>query len=244
MISNAAKFTARGAIEIEARRRGTEIAIDVRDTGIGIAPRDLAHIFAPFFRGSTRALTGVRGMGLGLAICQELATLLGGRLEVESTVGEGSTFRLVLLADPTAGLAEAAEDATRLRGSTVLLIDDDARYRDRTASWLRRSGATVLEAADGFEGLRRAREGSPDVVILDVGLPGLSGLQVLAYLKRDRQLRDVPVVVATSDGDLETRCREAGCAAWIAKPFGANELLRALTTVVGSGDEHTSARPS
>ena len=79
---------------------------------------------------------------------------------------------------------------------------------------------------------------------LDVGLPGLSGLQVLAYLKRDRQLRDVPVVVATSDGDLETRCREAGCAAWIAKPFGANELLRALTTVVGSGDEHTSARPS
>ncbi len=244
LISNAAKFTARGAIEIEARRRGTEIAIDVRDSGIGIAPRDLAHIFAPFFRGSTRALTGVRGMGLGLAICQELATLLGGRLEVESAVGEGSTFRLVLLADPTAGLAEAAEDATRLRGSTVLLIDDDARYRDRTASWLRRTGATVLEAADGFEGLRRAREGSPDVVILDVGLPGLSGLQVLAYLKRDRQLRDVPVVVATSDGDLETRCHEAGCAAWIAKPFGANELLRVLTTVVGSRDEHTSARPS
>ncbi len=244
LLSNAAKFTARGAIEIEARRLGTEIAIDVHDSGIGIAPRDLAHIFAPFFRGSTRALTGVRGMGLGLAICQELATLLGGRLEVESRVGEGSTFRLVLPADPTAGLAEAAEDAARLRGSTVLLIDDDSRYRDRTASLLRRSGATVLEASEGFEGLRRARESSPDVVILDLGLPGLSGLQILAHLKRDRQLGDVPVVVATSDGDLETRCREAGCAAWIAKPFGPDELLRVLAAVVRGADESLRARPS
>src|SRR5205085_11342535 len=111
-------------------------------------------------------------------------------------------------------------NGARLRGSTVLLIDDDSRYRDHTATVLRRSGGTGLEASDGVEGLRRAREGSPDVVILDLGLPGLSGLQVLSHLKRDRQLGDVPVVVATSDGDLETPCREAGCAAWIAKPFG------------------------
>ncbi len=244
LISNAAKFTARGAIEVEARRLGTEVAIEVRDSGIGIAPRELAHIFTPFFRGSTRALTGARGMGLGLAICQELATLLGGRLEVDSTIGAGSTFRLVLPGDPTAGLAETADDPARLHAATVLLIDDDSRYRDRTASLLRRNGATVLEASDGFEGLRRAREASPDVVILDLGLPGLSGLQVLAHLKRDRQLGHVPVVVATADSDLETRCREAGCAAWMTKPFGSSELLRVLTAVVRGADEHVHARPS
>jgi signal transduction histidine kinase/CheY-like chemotaxis protein len=244
LISNAAKFTAKGAIEVDTRRLASEIAITVRDTGIGIAPRDLAHIFTPFFRGSTRALTGVRGMGLGLSICQELATLLGGRLEVESTPGEGSVFRLVLPADPTSGLAESGGDGEAIRGSVVLLIDDDSRYRDQTATLLRRSGATVLEASDGFEGLRRAREGTLDVVILDLGLPGLSGLQVLAQLKRDRELVDVPVVVATSDGDLETRCREAGCAAWIAKPFGPSELLRVLSAVVRDTNDRAHAGQS
>jgi signal transduction histidine kinase/CheY-like chemotaxis protein len=244
LISNAAKFTARGAIEVEARPLGTEIAISVRDTGIGIAARDLAHVFTPFYRGSTRGLTGTRGMGLGLAISQELATLLGGRLEVESTVGEGSTFRLVLPADVTSGLAEPADDTTPLRGAVVLLVDDDARYRDHTATLLRRSGADVIEASEGFEGLRHAREGRPDVIILDLGLPGLSGLQVLAHLKRDRQLGEVPVVVATAEGDLETRCREAGCAAWIAKPFAPSELLRVLTAIVRGADEHARARPS
>lgn len=242
LISNAAKFTASGAIEVEARRLDTEIAISVRDTGLGIDAADLTRIFTPFYRGAARALTGARGMGLGLAISQELAVALGGRLEVESVVGKGSTFRLLLPAHAAMPERAAAEDSSALRGTVVLLIDDDPSYRAQTASALRHSGASVVEAADGFEGLRRARESRPHVIVLDLGLPDMSGLHVLMRLKRDRQLSDIPVVIATADADLEARCREAGCADWIAKPYAPTELLPVLVPLVRGASAKTSRR--
>jgi signal transduction histidine kinase/CheY-like chemotaxis protein len=250
LISNAAKFTASGAIEVEARRLETEIAISVRDTGLGIDAADLTRIFIPFYRGAARALTGARGMGLGLAISRELAVVLGGRLEAESVVGKGSTFRLLLPALPgTPALVSPAEESAALRGTVALLIDDDPSYRTQTAIALRQCGASVVEAADGFEGLRRARESPPHVIILDLGLPGMSGLQVLMHLKRDRQLSEIPVVIATADVDLETRCREGGCAAWIAKPYTPLELLPVLVPLVrgastGDSEHSRPASPS
>ncbi|MBI3768646.1 MAG: response regulator [Deltaproteobacteria bacterium] len=245
LISNAAKFTASGAIEVEASRLGTEIAISARDTGVGIDATDLTRIFAPFYRGSARALTGARGIGLGLAISQELAVILGGRLEVESVAGGGSTFRLLLPAhSDVPALAGSAEESAALRGAVVLLIEDDPSYRTAAASVLRQHGANVIEASDGFEGLRRARESRPDVIVLDLGLPGMDGLHVLTHLKRDRQLSGVPVVIATADGDLETRCREAGCAAWLSKPYTPMELIPVLAPLVrGASCRPAHARP-
>lgn len=233
LISNAAKFTASGAIEVEARRLETEIAISVRDTGLGIDAVDLTRIFAPFYRGAACALMGARGMGLGLAISQELAVVLGGRLEAESVVGKGSTFRLLLPADAgTPALAASAERFAALRGTVVLLVDDDPSYRAQTAIALRQCGASVVEAADGSEGLRCVRESRPDVVVLDLGLPDMSGLDVLMHLKRDRQLSEIPVVIATADAELEAHCREAGCAGWISKPYTPMELLPVLVPLV------------
>jgi signal transduction histidine kinase/CheY-like chemotaxis protein len=246
LISNAAKFTARGAIELDARRAGGEIVIEVRDTGSGIDAGDLPHIFAPFYRGSTRAVTSARGMGLGLAIAQEIAALLGGRIEVRSAIGAGSTFALVLPA-PAAPPAtpEAPPEATVARGGVALLIEDDQRSRAEAAEILRQQGFEVIEASDGFEGLRRARARRPDVIVLDVGLPGLSGIDVLAHLRRDRQLACIPVVVATAETDahVERQCREAGCAAFLRKPLAAGELLRAVALVTatapsGEGGRH------
>jgi signal transduction histidine kinase len=95
-LANAVQFTRRGGIHLGAERRGNEVAISVRDTGSGIDRAELAAIFAPFYRGSARSASPRRGMGLGLAIAQDVAGLLGGRIEVESTVGSGSTFRLIL----------------------------------------------------------------------------------------------------------------------------------------------------
>jgi len=205
-----------------------EIAISVRDSGAGIEAADLARIFTPFYRGVLRAPTSARGMGLGLAIAQELALALGGRIEVASTVGRGSTFRLVLPAGAAADVVSAPEEPDEIAGAVVLLIEDDERLRAETATSFRQYGARVIEAGDGFEGLRRAREERPNVIVVDLGLPGLGGVDVLVHLRRDRHLADVPVVVVTAERDaqLEARCREAGCAGYLLKPFASKELRR------------------
>jgi signal transduction histidine kinase len=135
LLSNAAKFTQRGTIELAAQANGTEIAISVRDTGLGIEPAELAHIFEPFYRGATRPASEMHGVGLGLSIAHELAKLLGGRIDVESTPGAGSMFRLLLPAGgpaagtvpPTAKGQPAAEPASD--SAVVLLIGDDDRCR-------------------------------------------------------------------------------------------------------------------
>lgn len=111
LLSNAAKFTARGSIELEARRVGSDIVIRIADTGVGIAPDQIDAIFRPFYRASGHGTSGRRGMGLGLAIAQEIAVLLGGRLEVESTVGVGTTFVLRLPLGETAARSAALQES-------------------------------------------------------------------------------------------------------------------------------------
>ncbi len=134
LLANAAKFTERGAIELAAERPSAEIVISVRDTGIGIEPSELRRVFEPFYRGRARAIGPAPGMGLGLAIARELAGLLGGRLEVESEFGRGSTFRLRLPAEgpPAQTGALPAHDAPMTaaspRGAVVLLVDDDGQH--------------------------------------------------------------------------------------------------------------------
>jgi CheY-like chemotaxis protein len=237
LLSNAAKFTVGGAIEVAARRSGDTVVVSVIDTGVGIEGEELATIFTPFYRGSARARAPTRGMGLGLAIAQEITHLLGGRMEVESRVGEGSTFHLVLpVGEVEAGVAADSERSVDMSDASVLLIEDDEVWRAQMVGVLGRAGAQVIEARDGLEGLRRARERRPDVVVLDLGLPRVQGVEVLARLKGDRALAGVPVVVATGDPDehLEAHCRKAGCAAYVVKGETPHDVLRAIVPLVGS----------
>jgi CheY-like chemotaxis protein len=231
LISNAAKFTARGVIELDAGRAGSEIVISVRDSGVGIDTADLTRIFAPFYRGHAPALTLVRGMGLGLAIAQEIATLLGGRIEVESAVGRGSTFRLLLPVDATAR-ANPPQGQPGLPNTVILIVEDDDDCRVRAADALRLGGARVIEAGNGFEGLKKAREHHPDVIVLDLGLPGLSGVDMLAQLRHDRQFAAVPVVITTADPEPEARCHEIGCSAYMLKPYAPDELVSVIAPLV------------
>jgi len=211
--------------------------ISVRDTGVGIEDKELATIFTPFYRGSARARAPARGMGLGLAIAQEITHLLGGRIDVESRVGEGSTFHLVLpVGEVETGVAAHAEEPADISDASVLLIEDDESWRAQMVGVLGRAGAQIMEARDGLEGLRRARERRPDVIVLDLGLPRVEGVEVLARLKGDRALAGVPVVVATGDPDkhLEAHCREAGCAAYVVKGETPDDVLRAIIPLVSS----------
>jgi signal transduction histidine kinase/ActR/RegA family two-component response regulator len=236
LVSNAVKFTKRGTIVLDARRAGPDVVISVRDSGIGISEGEIAAVFAPFWRGAAAEMGPTRGMGLGLAIAQELATRLGGRIEVESRLGVGSTFSVLLAAAPP-GCDDAvvAGSAPPSHPVEVLFIDDDARYRAQMAQALRRDGARVVEAADGSEGLRRARRHAPDVIVLDLSLPGRDGFDVLLHLKRHRRLASVPVVVATgdTDGQLERKCRNAGGAAYLVKPHAPEDLSQVVMALAG-----------
>ncbi len=253
LLSNAVKCTARGAIDLDASRRGSEIVLAVRDTGPGIEAEELAAIFKPFCRG--RSYGRARGLGLGLAIAGEIAEVLGGRIEVESTLGEGSTFRLHL----PAGQSSACEDsrplpavgppppapataprvprAAELRTPeavtdlpTVLLVEDDDACRARAAAALARDRFRVVQARDGFEGARQAQLCRPDVVVLDLGIPGMNGRELLATLRRTRP--DLTVIVTT--GELGSE-HEVACDAWLGKPYSADALLSAIRrSAIGS----------
>ena len=241
LLGNAAKFTENGGIELAAQRatRGGRpwLTIHVRDTGIGMTPEQLGKLFQPFTQVSTSARK-YGGTGLGLAISKRLVELMGGSISVESKAGAGTTFIVGLPGEVpvTTREPEAAEHlspaASRLPSDspdagTVLIIDDDGAARDVLVRTLNREGFRVLAAASGQEGLRIARATRPDVITLDVLMPGQDGWTVLRGLKADRELRDVPVVMVTMVNE-RAQGMQLGAAEYLVKPVERERLLSVL----------------
>jgi len=199
LLSNAAKFTEEGEIAIEAAAKlgpdgKHELVVTVRDTGPGITPEDQEKLFQAFSQVDDSPTRRTSGSGLGLAISKYLVQMHGGRIGVESTPGQGSTFYFTLPLDvPTERtLAEGAV-------GSVLIIDDDPEELSRIADMLRSEGRFAsLLALGGQKGWELINGGSrPSAVILDLSMPDLDGLQFLENLRRDARLRDVPVLVMT-----------------------------------------------
>jgi len=173
----------------------------VRDTGIGIAPKDQERLFHEFGQVPNRLQSKVRGTGLGLSLSKRLAELLGGTVGVTSAVGVGSTFWLrIPMSAPGVELEDVTSQAAQaLRGAPVALVVDDeqtARYVLRHT--LSEIGCTVIEAINGESGLRRASADRPDVIFLDLRMPDMLGTEVLARLKRNPETAGIPVIIATS----------------------------------------------
>jgi signal transduction histidine kinase len=199
LISNALKFTEHGEVRVTAswdQEKG-RICLSVRDTGIGIAPQDLARIFDEFSQVDTKIQKRVKGTGLGLPLSRSLAALLGGELSVESVLGQGSVFALSIppeRGDPTRAMRAA--DSARKR---VLLIDDDETFRYVMRQIISSEPRyEYIEASDGDVGLKAARERKPDVIILDLQMPTLDGFSVLQELVADSRTSVTPVIVSTS----------------------------------------------
>lgn len=198
MISNALKFTEAGEVRVSAMvLNNTSLCLSVKDTGVGIAPDDLETIFQEFAQAANRMQKNLRGTGLGLPLSRKLAGLLGGTLKATSTLGSGSTFTLDLPLTSDALTRAIPEKA-------ILIIDDEEAARYITRQLFRGSEYRVIEAANGAEGLERARFERPALIVLDLMMPNQNGFNVLDELKSDEATQSIPVVIQTSKTLRET----------------------------------------
>ena len=212
-VSNAVKFTERGEVRVWAELgEGGMAVFSVLDTGIGIAPEDLEKIFEEFAQVDSRVQRRVRGTGLGLPLSRRLAELLGGHISVRSTPGAGSLFQLTVplrygggespSAVPDAvGAADtlaAATGSPSMAGKTALVVDDDEVARYTIRHMLGALGITTAEASDGERGLRLVGEVRPDLVVLDLVMPGMDGFRFLEVLDQRPEGVGLPVIVYTS----------------------------------------------
>lgn len=221
------------------------LRVVVADTGIGIAAQDLGRLFVPFERlGAER--TDVEGAGVGLALSLRLAEAMQGTITVESTEGQGSRFSVILpVADNPVeqydrltrrGDGNVAAPATHAPEHVVLYIEDNVsniRLVERMLE--RRPGVKVIAAMQGSLGVSLAREHRPDVVLLDLHLPDMAGIDVLRALRDDPNTVDMPVVVVSADataGQIE-RLLAVGATAYLTKPLDVAQFRAVLDEVLG-----------
>jgi hypothetical protein len=248
LVSNAVKYTPSGGHVSVAcdRRDGGIVTVAVTDSGPGIAPEHMHLLFAPFERLGAEA-TAVEGTGVGLTLSKALAELMGGTIEVRSLVGAGSTFTLVLPAGEmqvaeAAELARADAAATapppRREGRAVVLYVEDNLANVRLVERIlaTRDDVDFVAAYTAGEGLERAAELRPALVLLDLHLPDVHGLEVLQRLRRDPRTRDLEVVIVSADTASPRRRRSlaAGARAFLAKPIDVGELLALVDDVLRS----------
>ena len=246
LLNNAFKFTSNGKVTLDVDIIGAngkdEVVFRVTDTGIGISPVQMDNMFEPFRQGDSSASRKFGGTGLGLAITRRLARLMLGDVSVESVEGKGSVFTLALplnsgtnsifddaCAPGDAQSVDHAMQSVEGHERTALIIDDSDSAVDLMRRWLTRLNYGVISAADGESGLAIARKQKPDLILLDVLMPGRSGYDILEELRADDALGSTPVILVTVDDD-RARGLEAGATDYIRKPV-AESQLRAMLEV-------------
>jgi PAS domain S-box-containing protein len=236
LLSNASKFTQSGTITFAVARRTREerdwLEFSVRDSGIGMTEEQMSKLFQAFSQADASTTRKYGGTGLGLAISRKFCQMMGGDITVESEAGKGSTFFVHLpsqVVDPKKVTLAVEEElgAAIAEGSAVLVIDDDPSVRDVVKRSLNKEGVSVMTAASGEEGLELARKHRPDVITLDVQMPGMDGWEVLKTLKSDPELRQIAVIMMTNI-DEKTTGYSLGAAEYMKKPVDRDYLVAVL----------------
>ena len=258
LLSNAVKFTATGEVVVSTRclaQDGKLATIEwaVSDTGIGIAPENIGNLFANFVQADNSISRRFGGSGLGLAICKRLVEQMGGEIKVISTRGQGSTFRFSLTLPVAEHMALTEHDdqtvyaelKTRIaalgRPLRVLIVDDDATNRLVAAKMLKEFEVQNNMACDGVEAITAASSFSYDVILMDIRMPEMDGLQATRTIRaRGGRLQTVPIIAFTANAfaeDVEA-CHEAGMNDLVVKPVGKKVMVEAILRVLSS---HTTA---
>jgi signal transduction histidine kinase/DNA-binding response OmpR family regulator len=258
LLSNALKFTperGRITVSIQPAEQGRAVRISVADSGPGIAEADQPHVFEWFYQGVQRAQA--KGSGMGLALAHSLARLHQGKLTFSSQPGQGSIFTLTLprelpeglrvlgpAPDPEWGYAAeltapadelVAEPAAQAADALVLVVEDNPEVNDFVARKLR-GHYRVRSAPDGHTGVQLATELLPDLVVCDVMMPGLSGLELVQQLKGDWRTSHIPVVLLTARHAPEQQVEgvQAGADLYLTKPFNPTFLLESVRTLLAN----------
>jgi len=239
LLSNAAKFTKKGKITVTASQfmeEGTDlVSISVSDTGIGMTAEQLDKVFDEFTQADDSTTREFGGTGLGLSICKKFAELMNGRIDVKSTPGEGTCFTFVVPAiaedietEETQKEQSDESDDAKTRGlAKVLVVDDDESSREISKRILSKRGYSVITADNGAAGIELACAQQPDIIVLDILMPGMDGWQVLEKLRDIPETGGIPIIMQSMLSEKELGL-SLGADDYLTKPVDKSDLPNAV----------------
>lgn len=247
ILSNAFKFTNSGSIHLDVKRDQEYLTFSIEDTGIGIPDNKQTEVFEAFCQLDSGTNRKYNGTGLGLSISKKIVSLMGGELKLESTLGKGSKFSIIIpfnkkvmtidlsqnkateLKTP-APTSSVPESKTIKKMPTILIIEDDKETQENLRRICRKEGFQTTVTGKGEEGLRLAKELKPDAITLDIDLPDISGFDVLSSLKSDDTTSDIPIHVISKIPESYTWLTQ-GAATFINKPLTADKLTQSIKKI-------------
>lgn len=235
LAGNAVKFTVKGCVSLRIHPEpDNKYIFEIRDTGPGIIPEDMLHLYDPFYQGKEGIRKG--GTGLGLVISKRLIDFMGGRLYLESEVDKGSRFYFSLTLPPASGLVTPRENRDKriirlAEGYHVkaLIVDDVKANREVLIQILRDVGVEVSVAKNGYEVIEKTRKTPPDIIFMDVRMPDIDGLEASRRIRASGN-KKVKIIILTASvyGNIKKHCMDAGCEGLIMKPFRIEMIYRSL----------------
>jgi len=246
LLNNAVKFTPRKgkvALELQGDKINRMANINVIDTGIGIEEHELDKLFKPFVQIDSSLNRQHEGTGLGLALVYKLAKLHGGSVQVKSKIGKGSTFTVSLPWQDNEKIPSRSDNdyvtikkdiKVRNKGAIVLMAEDNEANIVSVQSGLKAYGYNVIVTRDGIEAIERAKEIKPAIILMDIQMPGMDGLEAIKQIRADEQLAKIPIIALTAlamPGDQKC-CLDAGANVYLSKPANIKRLVGEIETLL------------
>jgi PAS domain S-box-containing protein len=242
ILGNAVKYTENGSVSLKVQKdkKSLELHFQIKDSGIGLSLEEVKHLYEPFQRFEGAARAGIEGTGLGLYLSKHLWELLRGTMTVKSEKGKGTLFLLSLpykeaAAEETGPVPEkipAPKQRTSRKGARkkVLVVDDNLDNRYAIKFILQKLGYKALFADNGEEGIQKAEQEQPNIIFMDMMMPGLDGYEATSRIKAMKQTQNIPVIAMTAQSvqDDQNKAIKAGCEAYLSKPFNIDGFTAIL----------------